>query len=176
MKRSIVCLVCAFSAGCGSKAATKVAAVSPAPTPQRAIPSTTTPTPAADSRVGVDGELVKRCKLKFASSKQAPRFGFDDEALLPSDRDVLQQVAACLTLGPLKGQAVQLIGRADPRGTEEYNLGLGTRRAAAVSQYLQRLGVPATQLATTTRGDIDANGSDELGWQFDRRVDLELRL
>jgi peptidoglycan-associated lipoprotein len=70
---------------------------------------------------------------------------------------------------------VQLVGRADDRGTEEYNLGLGTRRAESVSTYLQRLGVPAHQLQPSTRGAIDATGVNESGWRTDRRVDLELR-
>jgi peptidoglycan-associated lipoprotein len=113
--------------------------------------------------------------VHFASADRAPKFAYNDEELLPSDRDVLQQVATCLTRGPLKGKAVQLVGRSDPRGTDEYNLGLGTRRAHSVSTYLVRLGVPSTQLATTTRGEIDAHGTDENSWQSDRRVDLELR-
>ena len=68
-----------------------------------------------------------------------------------------------------------LIGRADPRGTEEYNLGLGSRRAASVSQYLARLGVGQPQLGVTTRGAIDATGTDESGWRQDRRVDIQLQ-
>jgi peptidoglycan-associated lipoprotein len=69
---------------------------------------------------------------------------------------------------------VQLVGRADPRGTEEYNLGLGTRRAANVRDYLQHLGVSAGQLSQTTRGALDATGTNEVGWHDDRRVDLKM--
>lgn len=119
-------------------------------------------------------DLVKQCTLQFASVEQAPKFGFDQAELLPADRDVLEQVAECLTRGPLKDRAVRLVGRADPRGTDEYNLALGTRRAQAVGSYLLRLGVPAPRLTPTTRGDLDAVGDDETGWQRDRRVDLQL--
>lgn len=163
----------AFSIGCskksntGAKAPTQVAA---APTPA-ATPPATPP----DSRVGVSDDLIKQCRLHFAGTERAPKFAYNEEELLPADRDILQQVANCLTNGPLKGKAVQLVGRSDPRGTDEYNLGLGSRRAHSVSTYLIRLGVPNTQLATTTRGEIDASGTDESGWQADRRVDLELR-
>jgi outer membrane protein OmpA-like peptidoglycan-associated protein len=94
--------------------------------------------------------------------------------LLPEDRDVLDQVAGCLSTGPLHGRTVQLVGRADPRGTEEYNLGLGARRAAGVREYLQHLGVSPGQLSQTTRGALDATGTDEAGWHDDRRVDLRL--
>ena len=124
--------------------------------------------------VAVSSDLAKQCTLHFENPPQAPKFDFDQFDLLPEDRDVLQQVASCLTTGPLKGHAVQLIGRADPRGTEEYNLGLGTRRADDVREYLQRLGVTARQLTEATRGAIDATGTDEASWRVDRRVDLEL--
>jgi peptidoglycan-associated lipoprotein len=87
---------------------------------------------------------------------------------------VLDQLATCMTTGKLKGKSVSLIGRADPRGTEEYNLGLGSRRAASVGQYLERLGVGAPQLAVTTRGALDATGTDESTWKQDRRVDVQL--
>lgn len=106
--------------------------------------------------------------------KAAPKFGYDEEELAPADRDLLQQVADCLTLGPLKNARVDLVGRTDPRGTDEYNLALGNRRAYSVRTYLQRLGVPPDRLSPTTRGEIDATGADESGWQTDRRVDLEL--
>ena len=98
---------------------------------------------AAAYRVPSDEEPVVRISLCMIVR--------DEEELLPTDRDVLQQVATCLTTGPLHGKAVQLVGRSDPRGTDEYNLGLGSRRARAVSDYLARLGVPSTQLATKTK-------------------------
>lgn len=104
----------------------------------------------------------------------APKFSYDDSDLLPADRDVLQQVAECLTHGPLQGKSVELIGRADPRGTEEYNLGLGSRRANSVKTYLERLGVPSAHLSPNTKGALDASGTDEASWQRDRRVDLQL--
>jgi peptidoglycan-associated lipoprotein len=124
--------------------------------------------------VRVDGDLAQRCGLRFASAESAPKFAYDETDLLPADRDILQQVAQCLTKGPLQGRGVQLVGRADPRGTEEYNLGLGTRRAQTVKSYLERLGVPAARMYPTTRGELDASGSEESGWQQDRRVDLQL--
>jgi peptidoglycan-associated lipoprotein len=129
---------------------------------------------AASPNVGVSDELARRCSLKFADADQAPKFSYDATELLPADRDVLQQVADCLVKGPLKGRRVELIGRADPRGTDEYNLGLGSRRAETVRSYLQRLGVPGNRISPATRGELDASGTDENGWQRDRRVDLEL--
>ncbi|HEX5059663.1 MAG TPA: OmpA family protein [Kofleriaceae bacterium] len=119
-------------------------------------------------------DLAKKCSLRFANADAAPKFALDEAELLPADRDILEQVAQCLTRGPLQARTVHLIGRADPRGTDEYNLGLGTRRAESVRAYLQRLGVPASRLSPTTRGELDASGTDETTWRRDRRVDLEL--
>lgn len=124
--------------------------------------------------MNVDDELASRCKLTLGNVEAAPKFDYDDNELLPSDRDILQQVANCLVKGPLQGRSLQLVGRADPRGTEEYNLGLGSRRAESVRSYLQRLGVPAARLSPTTRGDLDASGKDDTTYRRDRRVDLKL--
>ncbi len=139
-----------------------------------AVPAAAEQKQEAGSNVGVSDDLVKQCSLRFANVEEAPKFGYNDDELLARDRDVLQQVAECLVRGPLKGKAVQLVGHTDPRGTDEYNLGLGSRRAETVRSYLLRLGVPGVRLTPTTRGELDANGSDESTWRRDRRVDLEL--
>jgi peptidoglycan-associated lipoprotein len=124
--------------------------------------------------LAVSGELDSLCALRFNDHGKAPKFDFDRFQLLEADRDVLDQVATCLTAGPLKGKKVQLVGRADPRGTEEYNLALGDIRAMEVVRYLLEVGVDDAQLAVLTRGELDATGRDDRSWQLDRRVDLQL--
>lgn len=174
MKRAVVVLVIA---ACSKKPQTTTTTPQPADT--RPVPVPTTPaaaasTQAASPQLGVSQDLAKQCRLHFTPT-EAPQFAYDEFALLPEDRAVLERVATCITSGPLKGRTLQLVGRADPRGTQEYNLGLGDRRANTVSTYLQRLGVATTQLATATRGDLDAKGTDEASWRTDRRVDIVLR-
>src|SRR5690242_16121416 len=149
--------------------------------PQPATPAATAAEPAAAAErtpvspnLAVAPDLRKQCALHFNDRVQAPKFDFDQFQLLPEDRDVLDQVATCITSGPLKGRKVHLVGRADPRGTEEYNLALGDHRAHTVVDYLKRLGVNAAQVAMTTRGALDAQGHDEPTWRLDRRVDLTL--
>lgn len=144
--------------------------------PASGATATTTPavTRPASEQLGVSDDLARQCRLHLDSVEQAPKFGLDAFELLPQDREVLTKVAACVTSGPLAGRRLQLVGRADPRGTDEYNLGLGERRARTVGSYLERLGVQRAQLATATRGELDARGQDEPGWQRDRRVDLVL--
>jgi len=172
----VAILSIAALAACSKKSNTKIeepddhtTAVADKPKPDK-----TEPTTAVSPNLSISGDLASRCGIK-PNTEVPPNFAYDQVELLPEDRAVLEQIATCLTSGPLKGHGLNLVGRADPRGTEEYNLGLGARRAQTVSDYLHKLGVTSPQLAETTRGDLEATGVDEAGWQKDRRVDLELR-
>jgi peptidoglycan-associated lipoprotein len=133
-----------------------------------------TATQPVSPNLGMSADLAAKCNI-HQQPGTAPKFEFDQANLTPEDRNVLDQLATCLTTGPMKGSAIQLTGRADPRGTEEYNLGLGSTRAHSVSSYLGKLGVEAAQMAVTTRGALDATGTDESGWREDRRVDIGLK-
>lgn len=97
-------------------------------------------------------------------------FGFDQSALTGDATGALNKNAECLKKTP---RAVNLVGRADSRGTTEYNLALSDRRAQAVKEYLQRLGIDSARLRPVPRGALDASGTDEAGWAKDRRVDGE---
>jgi peptidoglycan-associated lipoprotein len=179
MKTMTLLLVLAAAAGCGGDKP-KVANPKPpvAATPETPAPETPAPAVDKDTQVSpgiaLSGDLAAMCNIKAPASAN-PKFDFDKDELTPEDRTVLDQLATCLTSGAAKGKAVALIGRADPRGTEEYNLGLGSRRANSVSQYLGRLGVGAGQMAVTTRGALEATGTNEASWRNDRRVDVQLK-
>ena len=180
MKITMLAFVLAAVVGCSKDK--KVAKPTPEPTkPVAAKPADDKllETLPADQQVSpnlaLSGDIVKMCGIKASANATAsPTFDYDKEELHPEDRAVLDQLATCLMTGALKGKNVALTGRADPRGTEEYNLGLGSRRAASVSTYLVRLGVAQPQLGVTTRGALDATGTDEAGWAKDRRVDITL--
>jgi peptidoglycan-associated lipoprotein len=139
-------------------------------------PAVTTSAPATSDKmaVNVDGDIIKACNLKFENIEDAPKFDYDSESLTPGEKNVLEAIAKCLTVGPLKGKAVDLVGRADPRGETEYNMTLGAKRARSVHTFLGGLGVPAEKLRDTSRGELDAKGTDEDGWRKDRRVDVRL--
>jgi peptidoglycan-associated lipoprotein len=68
-------------------------------------------------------------------------------------------------------------GNCDERGTEEYNLALGKRRAEAAKQYLVDLGIPAQRLSTVSFGEENpaSPGQGESAWAKNRRVDFILR-
>ena len=60
----------------------------------------------------------------------------------------------------------------DPRGTEEYNLALGDRRARMAANYLIALGARADRVDVRSVGEEQASGTDEAGWARDRRADV----
>jgi peptidoglycan-associated lipoprotein len=127
------------------------------------------------STVSLSKEILDACHIHFSDVSEAPKFEFDKSELRPDDQAVLSQVAECVTTGPLAGKSMTLVGRADPRGEVEYNFLLGEHRASSVEQYLHSLGVGADKMTATSRGKLDATGTDESSWQRDRRVDIDLR-
>jgi peptidoglycan-associated lipoprotein len=135
---------------------------------------TSVPAQSAGSRnsVSLSDDLRRACGIEDTGA--APKFDFDSALLSPTDRSELDQLATCMTTGPLKGKNVQLVGRADPRGEAEYNMNLGATRANAVKHYLAQLGIADGRFTTTSRGALDAQGHDEATWATDRRVDLRL--
>ncbi len=146
------------------------------PVAQKEPPRTTSAPPKQELAVNVDDEIMKKCNLKVAAMpEESAKFDFDSDEVTPAERQVLEQVAKCLTTGPLKGRSVDLVGRADPRGEHEYNMSLGGRRARSVNNFLGQLGVPSDKMHDTSRGALDATGTDEGGWRLDRRVDVKLR-
>lgn len=69
---------------------------------------------------------------------------------------------------------MKLIGGADPRGEVDYNMTLGQARADSVQKYVVNKGVDRGMAPSTSRGAMDATGTDEAGWARDRRVDIML--
>ena len=158
-----------------SAAAAKTAApkLSLASIPMIAAPEATIEAdPIQEGGIQVSGELAEMCSLHVSASKQ--HFGTNDDSLQPAERDMLVQLASCLSDGRLRERGLELVGRADPRGESEYNMVLGEKRAARVAGYLEGAGVGRTRMKLTSRGELDASGKDDSGWQEDRRVDIAL--
>lgn len=100
-------------------------------------------------------------------------FDYDSAAVKQAERNKVQQVADYLKSNP--GARVVLEGHCDWRGTTEYNMGLGDRRANAVRSYLGTLGVDASRIETVSKGDLDAKeGATDAEMKMDRRVDFGL--
>ncbi len=99
-------------------------------------------------------------------------FDFDRSAIKPSERAKLEQASKKIA-ADYKDKQILLEGHCDWRGTAEYNMGLGDRRANAVKEYLQKLGVEVVRLEPLSKGDLDAqeNASSEQ-MSKDRRVEI----
>ena len=102
-------------------------------------------------------------------------FDFDKYNLKPQARGTVEKQAALLKKYP--NAAVTVEGHCDERGTREYNLALGERRANAAKQYLVAQGIPAARISTISYGKErpDPVGSDEAAWARNRRAVTELQ-
>lgn len=99
-------------------------------------------------------------------------FDFDSASLDSNGQDLVALHGAYLSENP--GISVRLEGHADERGSREYNLGLGERRAATVQGILQAQGVSGSQLNIISYGEerpADA-GTGEAAWAKNRRVEI----
>jgi len=105
-------------------------------------------------------------------SQKVVYFDFDKAAIRPDSEEALRAHAAFLA--SKAGAKVRVEGHADERGTREYNMALGERRASAAQRYLTSLGVKGDRLQTTSRGELDATGTDDSSMQEDRRCDIDL--
>lgn len=98
-------------------------------------------------------------------------FDFDQSGIKASERAKLDAAKAYLDANPTA--RLLLEGHCDWKGTAEYNLGLGDRRANSVKQYLTTSGVAADRLEVLSKGDLDAvENADEATMARDRRVEL----
>ena len=99
-------------------------------------------------------------------------FDFDKSDIRPEFAGVITTNAQNLTSHP--GFKVKLEGNTDERGTREYNIGLGERRAQAVRRALMLQGVSASQITTVSFGAERpaVEGDDESAWTKNRRVEL----
>jgi peptidoglycan-associated lipoprotein len=109
------------------------------------------------------------------TSFDAPKFDFDSPDLQGQARQVIERLAGCLSTGSLKSARVILTGHCDARGENEFNMSLGAQRAETVKGILISLGVPAARVSTSSRGKLDAVGTDDASMAADRRVDIEVR-
>ena len=108
---------------------------------------------------------------RTALAAETVYFDFDQSGIKASERPKLDSAKKYLEANP----TVRLLleGHCDWKGTPEYNLGLGDRRANAVKQYLTTLGVAADKLEVLSKGDLDAvEGADEATTAKDRHVAL----
>jgi len=109
-----------------------------------------------------------------ASQFQAVYFDYDSAQVASSERSKLEIIADYLRSNSGVGLIVE--GHCDERGSNDYNLSLGERRAQAVRAYIVGLGISADQIKTVSYGEEQpaASGHDEESWSQNRRASFSL--
>ena len=174
-KLMMVLVVLAFACGtmlmassCAKKqvGTGEVARPAPAPTPAPA------PAPAPSTK-GVDDADKLRGEIK-AFEGEGIYFDFDKSDIKAEAKAILEKKAAWLRANP--SYKVKIEGNCDDRGTNEYNLALGDRRAKAAQKYLNALGISMDRMSTISYGEEKATCTDKNDkcWSMNRRDDFKL--
>jgi peptidoglycan-associated lipoprotein len=170
MKRSmlllLVGLVTTGLVGCGKK---KVASTTPQPTSDNSSAENARQR-AADSLAAL-GRSSESVRMMLGTMIH---FDYDKASLRREDAAVLDQKVSILQANP--GARIRVSGHCDERGSDEYNLALGNRRASSAKQYLVSHGIDAGRIETTSYGKerpVDP-GHNEQAWATNRRDEFDV--
>jgi peptidoglycan-associated lipoprotein len=171
-------LLAAAATTCAGKQAPVAKPTPPSPPPAAAAPRTAQPaepvreSPMAPPEPIAEDAVASRSldDLNRNSPLRPVFFEYDSSEISPASRSVLDGNATLLRQYP--GWVVTIEGHCDERGTAEYNLALGERRAVTARTYLVSLGIDAKRLRTVSYGKefpFDP-GHDEAAWSKNRRA------
>ena len=150
--------------GGNATASTRVTVTDPAPPP----PAPEKPKPAPEPPIAE----------QFRNQVRPVFFDYNKSDVLPEGKEQLRRIADWLNLERNRQIVFRVEGYCDPRGTSEYNLGLGDRRSRAVKDFLISLGVDDSRIEIVSFGNEKAAGTDEgaasapPSWAHDRRAEL----
>ena len=163
-------------AGCHGKSAVKGSAASASEVPAGATSggaggNGTTMTPLNGANAGSLSAIAQRGN-DVAREQRTVYFDFDKSEIKPQYDAVIAAHAKTLIANP--GLRIRLEGNTDDRGSREYNIGLGERRAQAVRRALMLQGVADTQIDTVSYGAERpaVAGDNPAAWAMNRRVDM----
>lgn len=152
--------------GCGKSSPDTA---TPAPAGEVGAP-TTSRRPLTITGISLDPNLASGCGITGAEAF----FEFDSAQVDAADTGVLAQLATCLASGPMQGRRIEVVGHADPRGSDEYNAKLGRSRAHSVQEFLVGRGMQSGAIVVSSAGELGADPNDPAEWPYDRRVDIRL--
>ncbi|MBA3344797.1 MAG: peptidoglycan-associated lipoprotein Pal [Gemmatimonadales bacterium] len=167
-----------FAAACGGSPPPEEPAPEPAPAPAPPPPA---PEPVDDSAVRermeserMASEAAERARAVTAELGTMINFEYDQATVRPADQGTLDRKAAILSANP--NVRVRVSGHADERGSDEYNLALGNRRAAAAKRYLENKGIEGSRVEVVSYGEERPlnPGSDEAAYAQNRRDEFEV--
>ena len=164
-----------LAAGCASTKLDEPAA--PVTDKSTAATPAQTTTPGADTRAvaRVDTQTDPLNDPKSPLAKRSVYFDFDSFVVKPEYQSVVEAHGKYLTTN--NGRRITIEGNADERGSREYNLALGQKRADAVKSRLQLLGVPESRVETVSFGEEKpvATAHTEEAWAQNRRADIKYK-
>jgi peptidoglycan-associated lipoprotein len=162
-----------FAVACGGKPKPEEpvpqAEPTPAPAPIPAPVSTSD-----DSAARMAREAAERAKTLSADLAAMINFDYDQATIRQNDESTLDRKAAVLAANP--NVKLTVSGHADERGSDEYNLALGNRRAAAAKRFLQNKGIDASRIDVVSYGEerpLNA-GHDETAYAQNRRDEFQV--
>ena len=120
--------------------------------------------------ISIAFDILQACDLP----ENAANFAFDSSHVHDQYNKVFESLSVCFMSGQLEGRQMSLIGHADPRGTSDYNLALASKRADNVKQLIIAEHMTDKRISTSSRGALDATGTDEISWAKDRSVNIIL--
>jgi len=131
-----------------------------------------TPEPLPSLAPDTLGQGRHRLQTRIAATFKTIYFDYDKSALPPEGQSICEAIGQLMKEVP--SLTVRIEGNADERGTNEYNLALGDRRAKAVQAYLTSYGIASSRLSELSFGEEKpaVDGHDEAAWSKNRRVDF----
>lgn len=174
--RTLLAAALVAAAACGGKKPAEAPAPAPAPAPPPTVDSTAIKArlrqdsiAAAEARARAAAEAAARLQAQLTQELTAMiHFEFDRADIQAGDQASLDRKAAILKANP--SLTIQIAGNCDNRGSVEYNLALGNRRAAAAQRYLINQGVSASQITIVSYGEerpVDP-ANTESAWAMNR--------
>ena len=124
--------------------------------------------------VEVDEDMLEDLPVEVVSNLSNIYFDFDSDVLQVQAKEELQKIGTWLSQNPNK--RIRIEGNCDERGTDEYNLALGERRAVAAKNYLVSLGISPRNIITISFGEENPAdpGHNEAAWTKNRRDEFNI--
>jgi peptidoglycan-associated lipoprotein len=166
-----------FAVACGGSNPPEEPAPEPTPAPVVEPPAPVDNSAAEEERRRREAEAAaaaERAKALATDLAAMINFDYDQSAIRSADQATLDRKAAILVANP--GVTVRISGHADERGSDEYNLALGNRRAAAAKRYLESKGVDGGRMEVVSYGEERPlnPGTDEVAYAQNRRDEFEV--
>ena len=161
-----------WMAGCASTDVTETEGATAADQERRAAEQAAADERRAAQEMAASKKAQKALEDAAAAAGNVVWFDFDKSTLTSQTRRILD---AHIALQKTTKRNLRAEGHADERGTREYNMALGERRAKAVADYMSVNGVASYRIETVSYGEERpvARGSDESSWSRNRRVEIK---